>query len=351
MKKSSWLIICSVIFLLGACTSTNMLVLKVENPAPITLPNNINNIVIVNNYAQQPDSVGHVEYIKGYVTNNKINVSCDSADIILMQTLLNNLTATNYFNNVTLYGDPIREDNNFDKEIELSTERIKEIAESTNSDAVISLNKVIFETQSDSLPANYYHYFESVYNTLDLKIGTLFRIYSEKGDPISPPFVITDSISWIETIDPISRERLSDPLPEREDAVKAAAAYIADRISKSLVPYWSDEVRLFYGDAKDAKKKADENKWGEARAIWLKEYEKENKSKRKARLANNIALTYELEDNLKEALKWAQTAHDLFAEDQLTSIDKENLDRAETYKQILIQRINDFRILDLRNNK
>lgn len=331
--------------ILIGCTSTNMLVINVEKPAEVTLPSNIHSIAIVNNSVQQPKDAGHTAYLRGKKTEQEIQVSTDSVDIILMEGIYEKLAEKEYFDNVTLYPDLTRSDDDFTEIVELTPSRLIEISNSSHSDAVVAINKVTLMTKTDSKIYNEYD--GTTLNTLDLDMYAIFRIYSTKGEPISPPFSITDSIYWVETS--FGNEIVTDTLPSREDALKIGAAYLSQKISKVFTPSWINEPRLYYGDVKEAIAKLNENKWIEARLIWVEEFEKEDKIKRKARLANNIALTYELADEIKEATRWIQISCDLFSEEQVTSVDKDYLTRAQGYKDVLIDRVNDFRILDLRN--
>ena len=327
--------------LFSACTSTKTLVINVEKPAELTLPNNVHNIVIVNNSVLQPEDNGHKALLNSKDTNESISVSTDSIDIILMEGIYEKIAEKNYFDNISLYPDLTRTDDNYDQYIDLSPQKIMEIAESSNSEAVISLDKVSLVTKSNSRPSE-----DLIFKFLDLEIHAIFRIYSDKGKAMSPPFLVQDSIFWVETR--YEKELLTDSLPSRGDALKLGAELLSEKISKVFTPYWSDELRIYYGDVKEATKKMDSNDWVGARTLWEEEFNKDNKSKKKARIANNIALTYELTDNMKEAAIWAQTSCDLFSEEQSTSVDRDYLARVTAYKEILITRMNEFRILDLR---
>lgn len=336
-----------IFFSLTSCVSVKTLVIDVDKPAPITLPQSIHNITIVNNAVVQPEDFGHTESIMGRPQKSLISVKNDSVDYILMQTIGEGLSEKNFFNNVVLYEYPTRADTEYEKIIPLDKNKISDIAKQTDAGAVLTINKFLISTNSNTLPADDYR--ADIYNILDLQANITFNIYSDKGDELLPEVYETDSIYWVEARQ--NHTLLSEPIPSREIAMKTGAMILGNSVVKSLTPYKESQNRLLYSDVSEAGKYADNNDWDKARSLWIEGFNKEKKAKAKARIANNIALSYELSDNLKEALQWNQTSIDQFKEKIETSIDKNNLVSAELYKQILLQRVVDFKILDLIEKK
>lgn len=312
---------------LTGCTSLNTLVIDVEKPAQIILPSNIDNIVIVDNTVIQPENIGQ---------NEKINY-------ILAEALFENIADKEYFKDVVFYEEPIREDNNFEKIVPLDSILVKKICLANKADAIISLDRFLVNTSLSEKALD----FGTIGRFLDLKTDILFRVYSKEGATISPSLSISDSIYWSAIY--IDNQALTDTLPDKMDALMEAARYSAEKLANALTPYWSNELRWYFGDVKEANSKVKENNWTEALTLWKSAYEKETKnSKKKARLANNIALAYELSDELEEAIKWINISCDLFEQTERTSVDKENRARAASYREHLLQRHSDFKLLDMR---
>lgn len=330
--------------LLGSCTSLDTLVVNVEKPAQITLPSNIDHIVIVDNTIPQPEDIGHAEYIKGRRTNSQISVNMDSANYILASNLFDKLANKEYFADVIFYEEPIREYGDFRDIVPLDSTVAKEICMDNKADAIISLDRFLVSTISNEDDLE----FGTIAKYLDAKMDVRFQVYSNKGTAISPPFYLNDSIYWATAYnDDIP---LSDTLPSREQAVKEAAQYMGEKVANALAPYWNNELRWYFGDVKAANKMMNNSDWAGAQSLWKSAYEKESKNiKRKARLANNIALSYELSDQIKEAVKWITISCDLFEKTEETSIDSENLIRATQYKEDLLTRYNDFRLLNMKD--
>lgn len=336
----------SGLFLFTSCTSLDTLVVNVEKPAQITLPNNIENIVIVDNSVPQAEDIGHLEYIGGRRSNSHISVNTDSINYILAASLFDNIADKEYFDDVIFYEYPVRADLNFEDVIPLNNSLAKDICIDNKADAIISIDRFLVSTVSHDQDFD----FGTTVKYLDLRMDVRFQVYSKEGEAISPPLYINDSIYWTATYS--GNTPLSDTLPSREEAMKEAAQYMAGKLADALAPYWSNEVRSYFGDVKAANKMMASNNWAGALSLWKSAYDKETKNvKKKARLANNIALAYELSDELKEALRWVTISCDLFTQTEETSVDKENLARATNYKEDLLVRYNDFKLLDIRDKE
>lgn len=331
------------LFVLTSCTSLDTLVVNVEKPAQITLPNSIETIVIVDNTVPQAEDVGHFEYLMEQNSSIPVRVTNDNVNYILAQALFEDIADKDYFSDVVFYEDPLREDTNYETIQALDPALVKEISIANTADAILSLDRFLVSTVSHEEDLD----FGTRVKFLDLKMDVRFQIYSKEGEKISPPLYINDSIYWSATYN--HNKPLSDTIPSREDAMKEAARYMAEKIADSLAPYWTNELRWYFSDVKAANKKITENNWAEALALWQSAYDKETKNdKKKARLASNIALAYELSDDLKDAIRWITTSCELFEATQETTVDKENLARATTYKEDLLERYNDFKLLDMR---
>ena len=334
----------SGLFLITSCTSLHTLVIDVEKPALITLPNNINNIVIVNNSVTQPADIGHAEYIHGKRTNSQISVNTDSLNYLLAANLFEKTADKDYFEDIIFYEHPLREDADFEEVSPLDTILAKEICIANNADAILSLDRFLITTTSNEEDFDY----GTTLKLLDAKMDVRFQLYSNEGKAISAPLYINDSIYWTATYS--NNIPILDSLISRDQALKEATLYMAGKIADVLAPYWSNELRWYFGDVKPANKMMLNNDWAGALSLWKSAYEKEVKNiRKKARLANNIALAYELSDEMREALRWITISCDLFTQTQETGFDTENLNRATNYKNDLLTRYSDFRLLDMRD--
>lgn len=339
----------SVIFFHTGCRSVKTIVVEVQKPAQILLPKSINNVGIIDNAIPQPETWGHyeTEYSdKGNKTQKELVVRSDSNIVYLTEALFDNLIEIDHFDNVSLYEFPVRTDLSFQEERPLDSITAKEIAQITSSDALISIDRFLVNTSLREEPFD----FETKIKFLDLKMDIRFRMYSKEGKQISSPFYLTDSIYWTGIYN--NKTLISeDSIPNRKNAVKEGAEYMAEKIARAFISSWQDVPRVYYGDIKAADKKMDANDWAGARTIWEEAYNKETKPKKKARIAGNIALAYELSDDIKNALKWAEISLNLFKETAENSIDQQYVEAADYYKNALLERYQEFRLLDMRDQQ
>lgn len=330
-----------------SCTSIKTLVINIEQPAELNFPKNITKIGIINNAVSQPENLGHLTETyteNGTITTEKTIVKSDSNNILLTNALFNALIDINYFDSVSVYKYPLRSDTSYLNVYEIDSDKVKQLCEETNSDAILSLDRFIVS----SYLHNEFYDIDINMKYLDLKINALFRLYSKSGEAISPLLNMSDSIFWTAAYN--QSECISEKdIPTREDAVKQAIIYTAEKFGATIVPSWVEEPRFYYGDIKKANKEMANNNWIAARNLWLKTFEDLPESKKKGRLANNIALTYELDDDLKNALKWTKIAQELFFKFSKTRFDMKDIEMSKDYETKLQKRYNDFKLLDMQN--
>jgi hypothetical protein len=111
------------------------------------------------------------------------------------------------------------------------------------------------------------------------------------------------------------------------------------RIGKNIAPYWMDAERLLFTgpgkDLKDAARFVEKEQWFKATRLWNQVAEDSNPVKA-GKAAHNIAVAYEKDDNLDQALAWIAFA-DSITENKYT----------EEYKVVLEKRILKKASLDL----
>ncbi len=124
------------------------------------------------------------------------------------------------------------------------------------------------------------------------------------------------------------------------DMLYNACFYTGEKLGRRLAPVWNDEVRriLYTGSDIDLGKAAwlaKQNRWAEAGKIW--ETLSSNRNKRIANKASfNMALAWEQEDDLNQALLWLDYADSLLTRHQTAE-----------YRKILEQRLETKHLLDM----
>ena len=163
---------------------------------------------------------------------------------------------------------------------------------------------------------------------------TKLRVYVESRPTPMVSLTLSDSLFWD------INSGVSDAVVEKE-AVKVVAASVVSR----LAPQWKTIDRVYFDGScaamRDGAVLLRENNFEEARNSWMILYDKYKKGKIKARSAYNVALVYELEGDVPNALEWLKKA-ELFAKD---GSDEKFL--IFTYRDVLNKRLSDIPKLNL----
>lgn len=311
------------ILLLSSCVSTNYITLDTRQPALLTFPPDDANIFIVDNVPE------HYERISK--RTRKDTISTDYAKKVMVGSLLQYMNGEKYFSSVNLYPYNTGIEGYYDNDMPLDEELIKDICQREAADALISIDMFAISAE---------HGLQEViggltYETLEVKLGTILRVYSEEGIRIAPPIVYIDSLLWY------SSPNLEDTyqnLLNINDAVNEITTNAADKLVDAFIPSWKTEERWYYSDSSSDMKKAmqfvKQGNWQEAAIIWEELYNKEKKDVKKIRLASNLALANESLDNIDNAVKWIDSAFNLLNEDKESDLTLNII----TYRAILADR-------------
>ncbi len=182
----------------------------------------------------------------------------------------------------------------------LTKEEVRKLSEDLGVDMILSFDRIHIQTKPGVL---FYPDFPMPIDAVDGIISPIVRVYIPNRD--KPLFVVAkqDTISW--EIEPALSDR---------KIVKEASEYAASIPVEHLLPHW-DEVARFYYDGgniemRDAGVYLRENNWDEAYSQWKIAYEK-RKGQQKMKAAFNIALYYEIKDNVEQAKEWLGKAKKL----------------------------------------
>ena len=299
--------------LLTSCSSVNYLGIETYNPAEITFPENVGKVLVVNNAVPQPGDVGCQLSLFG-TKQDTCHVKTDSALFATCQGLGKAMVDVSFFNDVLLYHEATRKDDVYYEDKKLTPDEVTALCDETGTDAVISVDRMLFETQKDVVAfAEGY-----VVGDISVKMSGVIRGYLPgRPNPLATVYV-TDSLFFSESA--YNQILLDKVLPSTDDAVRAAGEYVGRRASPNFVPHWTRETRWFYSGIgahwKEATAYARSEKWEKATERWEYLYNNSNSWKTQAKIASNIALGYEMKSNLKEAYNWAKQSYDLFKKNE-----------------------------------
>lgn len=308
MKNLFWI---GIVCLLTSCSTVNYIGIETYNPAEVTFPKHVGKVLVVNNAKPQPAETGYEFKLFGAIQDT-CRAKADSALFDACSSLGKAIVEGGYFDDVLLYQDGVRKGGWYYTDDKLSPEQVKALCEETGTDAVVSLDRLLFDMGKNvvAYPEGY------LLGDVNVRISGVVRSYIP-GRPNSLATVyLTDSVFWSEAA---GDEALLDKLlPSPEEALRTAGRYIGAKIAPNFVPHWETESRWYYGGAgarwKEASAYAASEKWEEAAERWDYLYAHESGWKSKAKAAANLALYNEINSKLEQAYEWALKSQALFKE-------------------------------------
>lgn len=287
---------------LASCATTNYMTIEIKEAAVVTFPNNVKNVLIVDNTALEEEAENSdTEDPKSAIISN------DSAKSIMLSSLKQFMNEEKYFDHVEV----INGYNSMEEEKPLSSSKVRSLCKDNNADAVISLDLHIVSVGVES--ENVYYFND--YSLLNAYTGSILRIYEANGTIISRPVVHMDSL-FLQTSGDWTRNR--NNLDELNGLISEISVKAADNLTSAFIPSWKTQERWFFSDNSSemikAAKYVAEGKWTEASDIWSALYDKESNANKKIKLASNLALANECLDDINNALAWISIAFELLPE-------------------------------------
>jgi hypothetical protein len=314
MKKYS-IIILIISFLISCKTSE--LYLNVVEPAPVTIPDYVKRVGVINR-SMPTDETKSFDILNKALTLEGVDLDKDGAQVSI-QALSDELLNNNRFVTVKLLNDiDFRTSSLTTFPTTLSWEIVAQICDETGTDALFSLEK--FDTDSrinyssrtvelktilGNVPA--------LEHQLDMEtiVKTGWRIYDPAAKSILDEYLYQESIMFSgKGINPMAAFAA---LTGRKDAVNQASNKAGQGYAYRLLPIELRVMREYYVKGTDnfkiAQRKAQVGKWDEAGLLWEKETTN-SKMKIAGRACYNMAIINEINGNLEEALKWAQRSYE-----------------------------------------
>ena len=315
MKNLSGLLALTVI--ISSCSSTEYVHLSVMEPAPVTLPQSIKHVGVVNRtgVAKETKIIDVVDKVFSLSSNKLEEEGSKSTINGLTDALMRNEKFTevkplNTGDLVTIGAgifpsalewdqvDRICKDNNVDALF---------VLELFHTDAKVSYtpNPVSMSTALGNIPGIAHE------ANITTTVKTGWRIYDPSTRTILDEYPIARSIS--QSTVAINPAVAAGEVAARKDAVKEAGGEIGRMYGARIVPYWLRVTRDYFvrgsGPLSIARRKAQTGNWNEAAALWLEETK--NPSPTVAgRACYNMAIISEINGNLEEAIGWAQKAYE-----------------------------------------
>lgn len=332
MKKEIYL--GGLSLLLTACGGINYVGIETCNPGEVTFPQDVRKVLMVNNAIAQPEKSGYTYSLLG-VVQDTARAKADSALFDLCASCGTAILDASYFEDVLLFHDPLRDAGSSLVDQKLTRRQVDALCRSNDADAVISLDKMLFamERKDVNIGAGY------LTGTITVKMQGVMRAYLPDRDNSLATILIEDSVEFQQAAEDL--RMLNYYLPTADEALRMAASALGSKVSGYFVPHWTEETRWYYSNAdsrwKEASAFASSSKWDTAKAIWLREFESTSSKHQQAKLASNIALSYEMQSQLDKAYEWAKKSYDLFMESYGEK--SRNTELLKAYSEVLKARI------------
>jgi hypothetical protein len=293
-----------ILFLLfiAACSPVRQISIETYNPAGLTFPAEVKTVLIMDNAVPQ-QNVPFESSLRNW--KDSADAVADSTTGDFCRALGRLIAESPYFEDVRLYEGFYRADSLYSFDGRLTEEEVNQLCEEQASDAIISLDQLLFHVKEYApLPEDF-----DIITEVEVS-GVLRTCLPDRATPFSTIY-ISDTVSF--RINPYESEYDLFTPSGRETVLRDAAKEAARIYYTCFVPYWSADARWYYISPnsrwKEATAYAVSGKWEEAAAVWNDLYAKTASRKSKGRLASNLALCAELTGDLTQAVSWATKAH------------------------------------------
>jgi len=318
-----------LVILIASCTVYKEYPIEIYKPGEASIPPSAKNAAIVyRNFKYTEDTLQH--YYKSDFQLVKAKNDPDDLDSLLVTACLNEL-ATNLKNNSAFEELHVFPYHTFERHSgehlnEYSPDLIEQVTSASGSDLLISLDtySCFFSTYPQTFDTP---------KTSEVVTVAVWSIY----DPVKKALVerktMIDTVFW-NGYDDDGNYRKGYTPPPRLAALKMASALAGENYAKRFYATWQTVNRMYsvppLPDFSDAAFYFEEGKWDKAIALWQK-YADDRNGKMAINARYNLALAYELKDDLDTAQKWLTAAFQLASKYK----SKNDLKTIQTYQKIL----------------
>lgn len=318
------IILLSVILLQLAtsCNTTQLVTFETLQPAQSAMPSQTEQVLFVNRLTDRSCRIGN-NYTNIANEKKMYKIECDTLQQSIPSKLYSELQENFYFPPISYV----------EGGVDLST---------ATEFPIITFDAVTFDTNlSETSIADYLYYVR-----FEVCMQAILTLHPALGT--APQSVLfRDTISW--DADAYTLEEARELLPSFDDALSDCGEYMATSIATKFSPYHTKTDRVLFVVPSSAPMRDGYNYWitnkpQEASYLWEYAYSHSFGKKRRAMAANNVALCYELQDNLNGAIKWLEKALQLLDGKYRSSVQARLI---EKYLQVLNKRVvTDSRVVD-----
>jgi hypothetical protein len=335
-----------IVFLLlaafGSCTIYRNVPIEVLQPKEITIPEGINVALLYRNFKYENDTLQNYfrEDFEIKKDIRRYNLNVDSiVTINTLHSLAFNLENEHVVSSVQILPLNTIPRISAEKLAPLPREVIQNLGSNTGSQKIIVLETITYM---------YSHYSSQVNagESAEVIMAGIWAVYDALTGAIVKHESLVDTLYW----NSINDDGQRILIPPRITALELAAEVYASNFAKKFTTSWETVQRLLIippvQEFTLAAEYASENKWYEALELW-KRYSSERYGRLSVSARFNIALAYEMLDDIYTASEWIDKA---LAQTRVYR-NKEELRLVQNYQRILNQRKKEIDQLQNATNK
>ena len=295
---------------LSACQTIEELSIDYMLPGEISFPASLKRVAIVNNTTALPDNkiIPSNGSPKENETNRRVAYHTSNASIATT-SLAEAIARENYFDLVVICDSALRSKDFTMREGGLLQEEVQQLAQSLGVDFIISLENLQFKTTK---VIQYLPQWSCYQGTVDTKVYPTVKIYLPIRKKEMVQIHTNDSIFWEEFAS--TEANIHRQLPQDLKIIEEASVFAGTVPVKKLLPYWKTGKRYLYTNGsvpmRDAIIYIRRESWEQAFNLWKEAYSSSKKAKKQMAAAHNLAVYYEMQDDIEHAEKWALKARE-----------------------------------------
>ena len=330
MKRYSfWFLMISLA--ITSCTVYKEYPIDIYKPGEIAIPPNVENIsLIYRNFKYNNDTLQHF-----YKDNNVLKRAKSdpkNLDSILVSNCLNelaaNLKANNNFNRIHIFPDVFKPHTGSKLPL-IDFEILDKLTTETETDLIISLETFSYFYSEYSADAG-------VPKPREVITAGIWAVYDPVQNKTIERKTMIDTVFW-NAYDEQGNYQKNSKMPPRLSALQIASRIAGENYSKRFFASWQSVKRTYsippLPDFEAAEKYLVKGEWDNAIMLW-KRYAADKNGKMAINARYNLALAYEMKDDLDTAMQWLTAAQQIAADYR----SKEDLKMIEAYQKVLAQR-------------
>lgn len=315
-----------------SCTIYKEYPIEVYKPGAVAVSPESQGVTLVyRNFKYPADTLQHY-YKKDYKLIRAKNDPENLDSLLVMQCLKGleeTLRANRVFNNIKTIPYDVFKRHSDEKLRPLDSELVKKLTGPAKSDLLVSLET--FSCFYSSYPET-----SEAMGGDEVITVAAWGVYHPDEEKIVERKSMIDTLFW-EGYDQQENYDADYNPPPRLDALKIAASMAGENYAKRFYASWQTVYRNYsvppLPDFSDAALYFEEGKWDTAIELW-KKYADDSNGKMAINARYNIALAYELKDQMDLAIRWLTEARDLAEKTR----SRKELVRIIQYQKILAQR-------------